>query len=493
MGLRLFGKNVVVYAIGNVGLRAASFLLIPLYTHSLSINDFGLLMTLLLTIQFMLIAMNCGMRPALVRFAKEHDRGNQLGELLGTSCLMNIVGGLVVTGATLTFLVPFFRSVLHHEDVYLCLVLSCCTSLFQSLSAHLMAYYRARNEAIKFMIAGILAAGILFVTTYVLLRVFQMGIVGALLAKIATYAVIVLLVSLNILGKTGIRISFSLAGRLARYGFPLIFSMSGQLVMAGASVYFLSLIWGLEAVAIYSLGYKLATVLSIAIILPFQLSFQPYVFSNLDSPHIKKQISQVLTYLVLAMSAAAFCLLFCSRLLLPFIAPPEYSSAYMVIVLLLPGMAFVGMYYFAETLLTAVGKTHLIGLTMGACTIFSLMLNYVLILTLNWYGAVIASNVSLILVGVVLLIIGIRNFPVPIEWSRVSIAGMVFLGALVLNLALLAVDTSYYCWLSVAIGCAAAVILFKSGFFNDEEVDAVRSLILKLRVSRTWHENPDSQ
>jgi O-antigen/teichoic acid export membrane protein len=356
-----------------------------------------------------------------------------------------------------------------------------------------MAYYRARNEAIKFMIAGILAAGILFVTSYVLLRVFQMGIVGALLAKIATYAVIVLLVSLNILGKTGIRISFSLASRLARYGFPLIFSMSGQLVIAGASVYFLSLIWGLEAVAIYSLGYKLATVLSIAIILPFQLSFQPYVFSNLDSPHIKKQISQVLTYLVLAMSAAAFCLLFCSRLLLPFIAPPEYSSAYMVIVLLLPGMAFVGMYYFAETLLTAVGKTHLIGLTMGACTIFSLMLNYVLILTLNWYGAVIASNVSLILVGVVLLIIGIRNFPVPIEWSRVSIAGMVFLGALVLNLALLAVDTSYYCWLSVAIGCAAAVILFKSGFFNDEEVDAVRSLILKLRVSRTWHENPDSQ
>ena len=70
MSLKLFGKNAVVYAIGNIGLRAVAFMLIPLYTHSLAMRDYGLLMTLLLTNEFMLVPMNCGMRIALVRFAR---------------------------------------------------------------------------------------------------------------------------------------------------------------------------------------------------------------------------------------------------------------------------------------------------------------------------------------------------------------------------------------------------------------------------------------
>jgi O-antigen/teichoic acid export membrane protein len=481
MGLKLFGKNVVVYAIGNVGLRAASFLLIPLYTHSLAIEEYGLLVTLLLTIQFMLIAMNCGMRPALVRFAKEYEKSNHLCDLLGVTCLINIAGGLVVTGAMLTFLVPFFRSVLHRENVHLYLGLSCCVSLLQSLSTHVMSYYRARNEAIKFMIAGIAAAAILFVSSYILLFVVHMGIVGALLAKIATYAVILLVVSLNVLPRTGMRISFSLVPKLMRYGFPLVFSMSGLYIIAGASVYFLSFLSGLETVAIYSLGYKLASVLSIVIVLPFQLSFQPYVFANLESPHIKKQMSQLLTYLALAMSGFSFCLLFGWRLLLPLIAPPEYASAYTVTVLLLPAMASIGMYYFAETLLTAVRKTHIVGLAMGTCTVFSLMLNYILILILGQYGAVIASNVSHISISLALLFIGTRYLPVPIEWRRLGAAGIVFVGVLLLNLVLLPVGNIHYWWVSAVAVCAAGVILLKSRFFHDEEILAVRSLIPKPR------------
>ena len=91
MQLKIFGKNAIVYSIGNVGLRAASFILIPLYTHSLSMNDYGLLMTLLLTIQLMLTTMNCGMRPGLIRFTKEYEERNRISALVGTSCFINLL------------------------------------------------------------------------------------------------------------------------------------------------------------------------------------------------------------------------------------------------------------------------------------------------------------------------------------------------------------------------------------------------------------------
>jgi O-antigen/teichoic acid export membrane protein len=341
-----------------------------------------------------------------------------------------------------------------------------------------MDYYRARHEAIKFMITGLISAGILIITSYIFLYVLRMGIMGALWAKIATYTIILLPISFDIFSRTGVRISFSLLPTLARFGFPLVFSMSSELVITGASVYFLSLFSGLEAVAIYSLGLKLAMALGIILILPFHMSFQPFIFASLDNPNVKKQMSQLLTYLVLAISGASFCILFGSRLLLPYIAPPAYSSAYNVILLLLPGMAFIGIYYFAETLLIAARKTYIIGFTMTIFAILCVVLNYSLIPALGWYGAIIASNVCFVLIGSILLIIGIKKFPTPIEWERICTAAgllifllFVFFMVRNANLILFSVIT-----LSAALG--GVLMLFGFHFFHNDEKLLIKKLFL---------------
>lgn len=479
MGLKLFGKNAIVYAIGNVGLRTVAFLLIPLYTHSLAVRDYGLLMTLLLTNEFMLIPMNCGMRLALVRFAKEYEKDNRISALVGTSCFINVLSGLVVTAISLTLLIPVFRSVLHSTDVFSYICLVCCISLLQSLCIHLMDYYRARNESVRFMVAGLVSAGILLVVSYVLLYMLRMGITGALWARIATYGMILLPISFDILSRTGVRISLNLIPAFVRFGFPFVFSMSSEFVIVGASIYFLSLFSGLESVAIYSLGQKLATVLAIALILPFQMSFQPFIFANLDSPNVKKQMSQLLTYLVLAISGASFCILFGSRLLLPYIAPPAYSSAYKIIILLLPGMAFIGIYYFAETILTAVRQTHIIGLTMSVCAVLSISLNYTLTRFMNQYGAIIATNVSYMLVGSSLFIIGKKKVPIPIELRRLCIAAGLFLAVILFNLALLKVNNGTYYSISIAAICLMACVLHFGSFYNDREKLFFRNVVTR--------------
>ena len=57
-----FGKNALAYGIGNIGSRAASFLLIPIYTRSLSLADYGLLATLLAVTQILVILIDAGLR-----------------------------------------------------------------------------------------------------------------------------------------------------------------------------------------------------------------------------------------------------------------------------------------------------------------------------------------------------------------------------------------------------------------------------------------------
>src|SRR5689334_8558542 len=80
-----FGKNAILYAAGIAGLRAASFILIPIYTHSLAMTEYGALVVLLQTAQVMMIVMGLGSRTALMRFSTDYEKKNQIGTLLGTS------------------------------------------------------------------------------------------------------------------------------------------------------------------------------------------------------------------------------------------------------------------------------------------------------------------------------------------------------------------------------------------------------------------------
>ena len=481
MSLKLFGKNTVVYATGNIGARAGSFLLIPLYTHFLSLGDYGLLATLLISIQIMLTLMSMGMRTTLLRFTKEYQVNNRIDDLLGTSSLINLLGSLIATGASFAFFIPFFRCVLHSDDVYLYVGLACCAASLQSLNMHVISYYRARQEAVKYMIAGVSAAALLFATSLVLVCVFKLSVTGALLAVIITHGTILLIVSMDVFSKAGFAISMSMMPQLLRFGCPLLFSNCGELVIGAAGIYFLSYFAGLDTVAIYSLGYKLTQLLGMTVVMPFSLAFQPYVFANLDTPGIKERISRLLTYLVLAVMSMSFLILLGSQILLPLIAPPEYSSAYLVILLLLPGVAFVGVYYFGETLLGAVKKTHIIGLAMAICAVLSIMLNYLLIPILDWYGAAISLNMSYILAGFTLLVIGMRRFSLAVEWKRIYI-----LGALMLFLFFAFFTVRDINPILVSAGALIAAlggisVLLKAGFFHHDEIIAIKNLIPKPR------------
>jgi len=481
MSLKLFGKNTVIYAIGNLGLRGASFLLIPIYTHFLSVSDYGLLATLLVSIQLMLIFANLGMQTCLVRFAKEYEKSNRIGALVGSCGVLNLLAGLVLTGVSFAFLMPFFRSTLHSDDVRLYVGMACGVVLMESLNTLVMSYYRVQNQALRFSIVGVSLALTLIVGNFILLRVLNLGISGALLAYIVTYGAGLLFVSLDVVRKTGIGISLPLMPKLLRFGFPLVFSMAGNTAIGAVGIYLLSYFAGLEAVAIYALGWKLAGLMTVVLIYPFSLAFEPYVFTSLNSTDIKEKLSRLLTYLILGVTLTSFALVAGSRILLPLIAPPQYAPAFTVILLLVPGMAFTGMYYFGGTLITAVQKTHLVGLTMTIGAIISLLLNRMLIPTLSWYGAVIAFDVTYILVGLALFVLGRKMFPMPVEWKRITISAVLLTLFFLVFLFINGTNLIMFILMSLSAGLVGVLMLFILGFFHNDEKIAIRKLVPGLR------------
>jgi len=189
----------------------------------------------------------------------------------------------------------------------------------------------------------------------------------------------------------------------------------------------------------------------------------------------------LLTYLILGVTLTSFALVAGSRILLPLIAPPEYAPAFMVILLLVPAMAFVGMYYFGGTLITAVQKTYLVGLTMTIGAIISLLLNCMLIPKMGWYGAVIAFDVTYTLVGLVLFALGRKMFPMPVEWKRIAITAALL--TLFFFVFLMIKGTSLFTFVAISlmVGLVAILVLFAFRFFYADERIAIRRLVAGLR------------
>jgi O-antigen/teichoic acid export membrane protein len=480
MSLKLLGKNAVIYAIGNIGARAAVFLLIPLYTYSLSVADFGLLATLQVTIRIISVVIGGGMSTTLLRFTKEYEQEHRLNSLLGTSILVVLANGVAVAAVVFALLPWLFRRILHTQDVYSSIALACCAALAEAMSTHVMSYYRARHQAVQFMVTGISTAVLLFVVTFVLVRQLRLGVTGAMAALVLAHTSIFLAVLLCIVPTTGLRLSWSLAPGLVRFGFPLIWSQCSEMVIASAGVYFLSYFAGLEAVAVYSLGYKLSLILVITTISPFSLAFEPYVYSTMDRSGQRDHIARSFTYMVLCAVFMSSGLLLLTRLLLPKIAPPEYSSAFLVVLLLIPGTIFMGVFYFGQALLKAAQRTRTIAMVSTATAGVSFVLSYLLTAGFDWRGAALAFDISFILLGSVVTAIGVKDFSVGLERKRICLLACLLLSILLALFALRRLPVLPFAVLSVSAVVAGILLLLFYGFFHENEKLLFRQLAARL-------------
>ncbi len=477
MNLRLFGKNAVIYAVGSMALRGVSFLLIPLYTHALSLSEYGMLATILLTIQILITLIDIGIRSGIIRFQTQYENENLPGTFLGSAVLLNLIGGGVVTFITVLFFKPVFRSVLHLESVTEFIILTCLAAVAQSLCINIMTHYRARNEGMKYMIANGAVALLLIIANVVLVLIFKEGIRGILLALIVTYGAAWMFISIAIFMKIGFSVSYRIMRQLFVFGFPLIFAMSGDLITGTTAVYFLSYFSNLEVVAIYSLGLKIAQIAGVMLILPFQMAYEPFVFANIGQKGIRETISKLVTYLMLAFTFVGFGIVFIFKDLIYLMAPPEYAPAYNIVFLLLPGIALMGIQYVGQSLLHIKNKTHVTGIVITGVTIISVILNYFFIQAWGMYGVVIVFIFANLASALILMMLGMKQFPIRLEKRRLIQVIAIFI--LLMSAVFYFQNTAqivYYSLFPFLAGMLIIFILYGKFFENDEKI-MIKSLI----------------
>lgn len=475
--LGVFGRNALVYALGNVVLRLGSFLLVPLYAHALDMDEFGMLANLLILAQLLMIVVPLGAHKAFIRFVPEcQEKKEETGSLLGSALLIHLGGGAAVSALVL-LLAPFFQAVFHTRHLHDLLWATCALALVQSLCLQILSFYRARNEGGRYMLASLSAFFLVLLSTVLCLTIFSFGVWEALVAQCFGYGLLGVVVFADVFPRTGLGFSSHHLRALLKFGVPLAVGMSADFFTVASTFFFLSYFVSLEAVAVYSVGFKLAQIAGIVLILPFQMALEPFLFSNLDKPGIGAAISRLLTYLMVAFVFVAFLIAFFSRELVALIGPPEYAGAYLLVLLLLPASAFRGIYYVGESLLHARNRTQITGTLLGGSALASTVLNVVLVSSAGVLGAVLAFVLLNVFIGLSALYFGLKVFPIPLEKARLGLCAGLLAGLLAFTLLLHdAQSYIYYSALPLLAGAGVAVLLL-GRFFHPRE---------RLLVRRGW-------
>jgi O-antigen/teichoic acid export membrane protein len=473
------GKNAFLYAVGIISIRAAAFLLIPIYTYSMSVADYGLLSVLLQTAQIMMIMIGMGSRTALMRFAKEYEDKGEIGLLIGSTILINLSGAVAVTAVSALPLLPMFRGVLHNPNPLRFVLLTCAAASSNCLANHLLGYYRAENKGLNVTLSTIAAAVSLIGLTAVFLRVLRLGIQGALIAQTIVYGALAVFLLTFIAARNRLRVSLPLSWKVIKFGLPLIVVVSGSLITQGTAFYFLSHFAGLEQVGIYSLGMKIALAVEMVLILPLQMAYEPFVYRQKVDERLWNAITRLLTYSTVTFAFTAAAVAFVARDLLPWIAPPVFGSAYPIIFLILPALAFRSVYYIGESLLLLDNRTDLAATIVSGFTLASIFLNYFFISWWGIYGAACAMSLTVAGTGIAAMKLGLRRAPLQLEKDRLLVASLLLLGFLSVVYTFHAASSYLYYTVVPATVLAAIVLLYISKFLREDERHVIQSLLLR--------------
>ena len=398
----------LILGIGTIISKLMTYVVLtPLYTRCLTTAEFGVVDLVVQTANLLMPLVSLGINQAVLRFGMdgETDRGS----VLSAGLAVNIIGFLIFL-----LFYPVVRLIPHVGENALLIYLF----IFCATTHYLFAYcVKSMHKATLFTICVIIGTAITVVLDVLFLAVWDMGIIGYILAiAISDLTCSVILI---IAGKLYKLIRFdkikkTITKAMLRYSIPLIPNSALWWITDYSDRYMVTLFVSESANGLYSLAYRLPNML-IMVCGIFMDAWQMSVLSEKSRLERQKFFTNVFAMYQSIIFVGASALIVGSKLVTRIMASAEFYESWQYIPTLVMATAmscfvtFLGTIYVVEKK----SKSSLITTIIG--TIVNIGGNFILIRLWGAHGAALSTALSYGLV-VLLRAFHTRKY-IPIGWS----------------------------------------------------------------------------
>lgn len=471
--VKQLAKHSTIYGLGSLLGNLLGFVLLPIYTRCLTPAEYGILSILGVTGSVAGVVAQLGIGFALFREVVYQNSDESTAEstalyfLLGESALL--FGGLIALSGGLSVLM--FNTARH---AYL-LRLIFLTGLLSTFDVVVMARLRIRERSAIYSalsIARVLVGASLSIYYIVVLRRGVEGLVTAGLIQAGLFSV----VCVALLARE-LRLTFCvpILRRMLSMGVPIVPANLSSLAMTSADRYFLQHYSTSTEVGLYSVGYKIAMVVNLAV-QAVQLAWPAQMFAIAKRPDAERQFARLLTYYLAGIGFAGLALSVLAKEALTIMATPRFYGAYAVVPLVALSYIFYGVRFMTSTGMSIRNKMGYMAPTVFGAAVLNLVLNYLLIPGYGMMGAAWATVIAYFALLVVHVIVNQHYMRIAYEYRRISRIALV--SGLIYGVSLLIRTPSAWVNGGLKVGLLATypLLLYAFRFYEKEELAAIKRI-----------------
>lgn len=419
-------SNTALISLGTFGSKLLVFFMVRFYTGCLTEGEYGTADLIQQTANLLLPVISVGITDGVFRFAVDTkiDRKSVFSSGFYTITLGGLAFLLIAPLLWLT----------HMFDGYIWLII--LYTMFSCYHSLCSKYIRSCGSTAFFAIQGIVNTSLVIILNILFLKVFDFGITGYVLSVAIADALSTLLIVVHdkLWNDMTIKVDRVILKDLLRYSIPMIPATIFWWVTSVSNRYFVTYFFGEAANGIYSVAYKIPTLLTLI----STVFMQAWQFSAvLESENDRKAhidfFSKVWGSFQSVMFLVGGVVTAMSVPLIKILTTTAFHSASLYIPMLTAAMVFSAFANFMGSVYVVEKRSKNSFLTTMVGAAATLILTFVLIKTpLGVQGAAIATFVSYLLVFVIRAINASKYIPFNLYWLSV-----------ILNTAIIIVQTVF--------------------------------------------------
>lgn len=413
-------KNSLIYSIGSFSSKLVGFILLPIYTEHLTVEEYGILGILEVSTQLLVSVFGLGLYWAFNRWYWDKEyRKKQNVIFFSTFSILTAVS--IVMFVLFAPLSKQISSVLfdHTQFSYLIKIMLIVAGL-EIIARVPLTLLKLQEKPILYSVANISKFIVNMVFTILFVVSLNHKIEGIYEAQIIGHIVYFLLLAPYIWRNFEFKFDLSVIIEMLIFSLPLVMSSTSGMLLSIADRYILNFIGGLSDVGIYSLGFKIANIIQVFIIQSVMLALTPMIYKMMDDPNNKRFYSKSMTYLGFGIMIFVMGLSMFGKEVVELLAQKrEFWQASQVIPIIAFAKFFIALRFPAAIGLNIMKKTKIRALIVAFISLLNIILNIILIPRWQSIGAAVALLISQIIFFLLVLKYSQRFYPIPFELKKI--------------------------------------------------------------------------
>lgn len=406
------------YGAASLVSRAASLLIVPIYTRVLTPSDYGQLDLLVAFGSLVQLTAALEVSQGLARHYADADSTDDRRILASTSLWFSIAAYTAFLALAIALATPLSELVVGRSAPTLIVAAGIWIftgGLLYLILNQLRWMLDPRGYAIASVLGSVASIGF----SVALVVAGQLGVVGVLLGGAIGNVLGLGIAFIQARSVYALAFSFERLRQMLSFSLPLVPSGIAVFVTLYVDRIAISRLMTTADVGLFGIGYRLAAITSLLII-GFQAAITPIVYQRYREPEAPAQLAAVFrAFVAVALGLSLGLAMFADEIMRIFTTPPFYGSA-AVVPLLAPALVLSGMYVLAPGLAIA-RRTGWIALVSVGGALLNTILNLLFIPVLGIQGAALATFTGAASMFAAYMILSQRLYPVPHRWGPLAL------------------------------------------------------------------------